>query len=219
MPIDPTNANGIYTDVNKVIGLIPGVNILDGQPIYANFLVSSEQGGQFSILAPGETLAPDSPEWRAVSLTIPDERAVGGSVTSGDHVDVFLTATVLVPQGLQDGGTYYTDKSTKITYQDIEVLAKTGTNYVIKVTLATAEEIAHLQATGQTQFSVALRPVEDTRAVDASRLRETTNMIIQRYGLPVPQVYPAGKGPIVTPPPLVSPTPLPSSPPAPSPTP
>ena len=69
VPIDPTNANGVFTDVTKVIGLIPGVNILTGQPIYTNLLASRTQGGQFSILQPGETLAPDSPLWRAVSLT------------------------------------------------------------------------------------------------------------------------------------------------------
>jgi len=216
VPADPSNANGIFTDVSKVIGLIPGVNILAGQPIYTNLLASQTQGGQFSILQPGESITPDSPYWRAVSLTVPDDRGVGGLIKAGDFVDIFLTATVLVPQDLLDAGRYYTDKSTKITYQQIEVLSKTGTTYVVKVPLAVAEEISHLQATGSAQFSMVLRPAEDTRMVDATRFGETTNLIIQRYGLPIPQTYPIGKAPTG---PAVAPTPFPAPQPAASPSP
>lgn len=200
VPIDPTNANGIFLSTDKVIGLIPGVNILEGQPIFANFLASAALGGQFQILAPGETLAPDSPAWRAVSLTIPDDRAVAGAIQPGDHVDIFISAIVQVPVELAESGKYLTDKATKIVYQDITVLSKSGQDYVIKVPLEIAEEITHVQATGQSQFSAALRPVEDTRAVDASKLGETTNLIIKRYGLPIPETWPPGKGvPAATP--------------------
>jgi Flp pilus assembly protein CpaB len=208
VPVDPTNANGVFVSLDKVVGLIPGVNILEGQPIYANFLASSALGGEFQILAPGETLAPDSPAWRAVSMTIPDDRAVGGALQPGDHVDIFVSANVQVPEELSNLGKYYTDRSTKIVYQDLTVLAKTGQDYVVKVPLDLAEEISHLQATGQSQFSAALRPLEDTRPVDASKFGETTNLILQHYGLPIPQTWPPGKG--------VAPTPNPSSSPAPS---
>jgi len=207
VPIDPTNAAGVFTSVDKVVGLIPGVNILEGQPIYANFLASAALGGQFQILAPGETMAPDSPAWRAVSLTIPDDRAVGGAIQPGDHVDIFISALVQVPVDLSAAGKYYSDKATKIIYQDITVLSKSGQNYVVKVPVAIAEEISHIQATGQSQFSAALRPVEDTRPVDASKLGETTNLIIQRYGLPIPETWPPGKGVVPTPLPTASPGP------------
>jgi Flp pilus assembly protein CpaB len=196
VPVDPTNAQGVFADPTKVIGLVPGVTILEGQPVYANFLASQAQGGQFSILQPGETIAPDSEAWRAVSLTVPDDRAVGGLVRPGDTVDVFVTTTVAVPDDLAAAGRYYTDKATKITYQDLVVLAKASTFYVMKVPAAIAEEVSHLQASGAAAFSLALRPPDDGRIVDASRLGETTNLIIQRYGLPIPQTFPAGKGPI-----------------------
>ncbi len=114
VPIDPTNAEGVFTDPTKVIGLIPGVSILEGQPIYANFLASQAQGGQFSILQPGETVAPDSETWRAVSLTVPDDRSVGGLVRPGDTVDVFVTTTITIPEDVALAGKYYTDKSTKL---------------------------------------------------------------------------------------------------------
>jgi Flp pilus assembly protein CpaB len=214
VPIDPTNQSGIFSDATKVIGLIPGVTILAGQPIYTNLLASQSLGGQYSILGPGETLAPDSPLWRAVSVSVPDERAAGGSIGAKDHVDIFLTATVLVSQDLLDAGKFYSDRATNVVYQDVEVLSKSGLNYIVKVPLAVAEEISHLQATGQTLFSLALRPAEDTRTVDASRLGETTNLIIQRYGLPVPEVYPAASGSPATPRPTVAPSPTPKASPA-----
>ena len=217
VPIDPTNAQGVFADPTKVIGLVPGVTILEGQPVYANFLASQAQGGQFSILGPGETIAPDSEAWRAVSLTVPDDRAVGGLVRPGDTVDVFVTTTVSVPEALAEAGRYVTDKSTKITYQDLIVLAKAQTFYVMKVPAALAEEISHLQASGAAAFSLALRPPTDDRTVDASRLGETTNLIIQRYGLPIPVPFPGGPGAPATPRPSPSPTPKPS--PEPSPTP
>ncbi len=211
VPLDPTNAQGVFSDPTKIIGLIPGVTILEGQPVYANFLASQSQGGQFSILGPGETIGPDSESWRAVSLTVPDDRAVGGLVRPGDTVDVFVTTTVSVPEDIAATGRFYTDKSTKITYQDLVVLAKASTFYVMKVPAAIAEEVSHLQASGAAAFSLALRPPADDRAVDASRLGETTNLIIERYGLPVPRPYPPGTG-------AARPSPTPSPSPSPAPT-
>jgi hypothetical protein len=75
-------------------------------------------------------------------------------------------------------------------------LARATSFYVLKVPLAMAEEINHLQSTGSVVFSLALRPALDTRTVDATRLGETTSIIIQRYGLPIPEVYPRANGPL-----------------------
>ena len=41
-------------------------------------LASTVQGGVFSILSPEETVGPDSEAWRAISITVPDDLAVGG---------------------------------------------------------------------------------------------------------------------------------------------
>ena len=207
VPADATNDAGVFTDPAKVIGLVPTVTILAGQPVYANFLASQSGGNEFSILEPGETVGPDSEAWRAVSLTIPDDRAVGGLVHAGSIVDVFLTAQITVPESFASPGIFMSDKSTKITYQNVKILERAASYYVLRVTLAVAEEISHLQATGATSFSLALRPTEDNRTIDVSRLGETTNMIIQRYGLPIPRVYP-GTGPLPSAPPA---TPSPSA--------
>jgi Flp pilus assembly protein CpaB len=212
VPVDDTNAAGVFADPAKVIGLVPTVTVLIGQPIYANFLGSQSAGGQFSILDPGETVAPDSQAWRAVSMTVPDDRAVGGLLRADDVVDVFLTVQITIPEALASAGQYTSDKSTKITYQNIRILQRVTSSYVLKVPLAQAEEISHLQATGTASFSFGLRPVEDSRTVDVTSLGETTNRIIARYGLPLAQPYPPGNGPLPSAPPLTSPSTPPSTP-------
>ncbi len=186
VPMDPTNANGIVTDVAQVVGHIPAVTILQGQIVTTNMLASTTEGGEFSILRPDETIAPDSEAWRAVSITVPDDLAVGGLLAGGQNVDVFVTTAVTVPPDLVSSGRYVSDRSTKITYQDVLILARKDAFYVIRVALPVAEEISHLQATGAT-FSLALRPDADLRRVDATNLGETTNRIITKYGLPIPQ--------------------------------
>jgi hypothetical protein len=158
--------------------------------VTSNLFAFSAETGAVSILSPEESFGPDSPAWRAVSLAVPDDRAVGGILDAGQHVDVMITTTILVPQEILDEGEYYGDKATKITYQDVQILTKKGSFYVIKVTEQVAEEIAHMQASGVASFTLALRPEVDQRIVDASQFGATTNLIIQRYGLPVPQVYP-----------------------------
>lgn len=209
IPVDDTNAPTIaFTKTEDVVGRVLAITVLPGQMVTSNMLASTTSGGQFSILAPGETVAPDSEAWRAVSMTVPDDRAVGGMIQPGMAVDVFLSAQVNVPQDLMDSGKYYTDKSTKITYQNMLILAKSGTSYIVKTTLAQAEEITHLVATGNAQFSMVMRPEADVRFADASKLGETTNMIIERYGLPIPQNFPQGNLPVRT----AAPTPTPSTP-------
>jgi Flp pilus assembly protein CpaB len=212
IPLDGTNAEGLVTDPAQVVGRVLAVDVKPGQLVTTNLLASSAAGSQFSILGPEETVGPDSEAWRAVALTVPDDRAVGGMLGPGMTVDVFVTATVNVPQSLLDSGKYYTDQSTKVTYQDMLILAKQGTSYVVKATLPVSEEITHLLAAGNAQFSMVLRPDADTRILDVSKLGATTNRIIQRYGLPIPETYPVGNGPIATPPPIPQVTPPPSPP-------
>jgi Flp pilus assembly protein CpaB len=219
VPIDATNAQGIFSTPDKVLGRVSSVTVLQGQLITSNLIASEASGGQFSILGPDETVGPDSEAWRAVAITVPDDRAVGGLLEPNQTVDVFMTATVLVPQGLLDEGELYTDKSTKISYQNMVILAKSGPSYIVRATLAVAEEISHLQASGNATFSMVLRPTADIRTVDASRLGATTNMLIQRYGLPIPEIFPPGDGPIPTPEPTPTPTPPASQPPPASPAP
>lgn len=210
VPVDGTNANGVVSDPALVVGRIAAVAILEGQLVTSNLLASSTAGAPFSILGPDETVGPDSEAWRAVAVTVPDDLAVGGMLNVGDTVDLFVTAVVSVDDPT---GRYISERSTKITYQNVVILARDSAFYVIRTSLAVAEEIAHLQATGAASFSFALRPVQDQRLVDTSGLGETTNRIIERYGLPIPEPILPGSSPA----PTRSPTPAPSASAAPSP--
>jgi Flp pilus assembly protein CpaB len=210
VPLDATNGQGVVSKPDDLIGRVLAVTVFKDQLVTTNLIASAAGGGGFSILGPNETVAPDSPAWRAVSLTIPEAQAVGGLLQAGNTIDVFVTATVNVPQDLLTEGIYYTDRSTKITYQDLVILARSGQFYVVRATVEVAEEISHLQAAGNVVFSAALRPEQDVRTVDASRLGATTNLIITKYGLPIPETYPAGGGPIFTSPPI-EPSPSPSA--------
>ncbi|HKF84577.1 MAG TPA: SAF domain-containing protein [Candidatus Limnocylindrales bacterium] len=210
IPLDGTNAEGVVADPAQVVGRIPAVDVKIGQLVTTNLLASTTAGAEFSILGPDETVGPESEAWRAVSLSVADDRAVGGMLGAGMLVDVFMTASVNVPQTVLDEGTFYTDQSTKISWQNMEILSRQGTFYIVKATLPVAEEISHLQAAGNAQFSMALRPDADARVLDVSSLGATTNRIIQRYGLPVPETYPKSDGPIATAPPIPDITPAPS---------
>lgn len=225
IPLDQTNANGTVADPKLLVGRITAVTVLQGQILTTNMLASAENGGEFSILGPDETVAPDSPAWRAVAITVSDDMAVGGLLTVGQTVDVFVT-TVVTPfvsaapsgspgasaagAGPSSSPAYMAERATKITYQDLVILARKESFYIIRASIAVAEEISHLQATGAATFGLALRPIADQRLVDATNLGETTNRIIMRYGIPVPQVLIPGYSAEPTPT-LAPATPAPSS--------
>ena len=215
---------GALVDPAEVVGQVLAVPVLVGQPIYPSMIASGATAGGFSILGPLETVGPDSESWRAISITIPDDRAVGGTLVAGQTIDIFLTATISVDPALATFGPFITGSSTKIIYQNVLILARNGGMYIIRASLPMAEEISHMTASGSVAFSAVLRPDQDVRWVDATRLGETTYLILQKYGLPIPVVYPNPSGPVPTSPPIVYPTqppppatPAPSESPAPSP--
>lgn len=214
IPLDPATQIGIITDPKQLTGRVLAIPVAIGQPIYSNMIASASGQSGFAILGPDETVAPDSPAWRAISITIPDDRAVAGLLVAGQSIDIFMTATMTVPLTAQPAGVYYSDMVTKITYQNMVILARAGTQYILKAPLPVAEEINHLLATGTIAFSAALRPDQDVRYVDVSQLGETTNRIIQKYGLPFPAIYPAPSATIPPQGPIVYPTLPPTPPPA-----
>jgi Flp pilus assembly protein CpaB len=211
VPLDDTNAAGVPTDVNQVIGRVPAVTILQNQLVTTNMLTSSTEGAAFSILGPEESIGPDSDSWRAVSITVPDDLAVGGMLSPGQSVDVLVTAVINPSQPQVDSGQFITERATKVTYQNMVILARDDAFYILRATLPVAEEILHMQATGSVTFSMALRPDVDQRQVDVTGLGETMNMIIAKYGLPIPR--PLGVGPR---PPAPTPAPAPTASAAPS---
>lgn len=209
VPLDAVDQTGIIVKPELVIGTVLAIPVPAGQPIYANMIAASNASG-FSILGPNETVGPGSENWRAVSITIPDDRAVAGTLVAGETIDIFMTAAIPVPASISPAGVYYADQATKVTYQNVVILAKSTTFYIIRCSLVVAEEIEHMLATGTVTFSAALRPDQDVRYVDVSKLGATTNRILQKYGLPFPVIYPAPGATVPPQPPLQTPTPPPS---------
>lgn len=206
VPSDPALGQ-VISDPTLAVGSSALVDIPAGYPISPNLYGPPTTGGGIAILGPGETIAPDSPIWRAVSLVVPNDRAVGGMVHQSDHVDLFVTLTPQLfdtsggapasfPLTITDpesGGPltygYYAASTTKLVWTDLEVLQVDTKDslYVLKVDEHQAEEIAHIQAIGAT-FTMGLRPPDDNRSVDSSGYGETTNEMINKYGFPIPDM-------------------------------
>jgi Flp pilus assembly protein CpaB len=230
----------VVADENDAIGKVTTVAISRNQLISFNLLGSGNPGG-LTILSPSETIAPDSPAWRAISVLVPKERAVGGMLVAGEHVDLFTTFKLAVYDSsgalsnaaLPSSG-YISENTTKLTWSDVEILATNLIEdlYVLKVDEHQAEEIAHVQGSNLNGFSISLRPEADTRDIDRSGYGETTNRILEQYDFPVPQVidlngYPQPSpvpspfsnvpwGTTPQPPPVATPQPAPTASPAPS---
>ena len=161
IPLDDTNAEAIVLDGRQGHRAGAGGRSCRARWSRPTCSPRATRAGQFSILGPSRR-SPRTPRpWRAISMTVPDDRAVGGMLDAEPDRRRLRDRERQRPHdsGRLDGRHYYTDKSTKITYQNMVILAKAGTFYVLKAPLDVAEEISHLQASGQrAAFSMALRP-------------------------------------------------------------
>jgi len=204
--VDDPALVSVLSDPAEAIGSLAAIDISAGDPITSG-MYSTVSGAGLPILGPLETVAPDSPVWRAVSVLVPDDRAVAGMIGASDHVDLFVSLAPqlfdrtgglpsLAPDTLTDPGHvgplslgYYSDMTTKLTWTNLEVLAvdKGSSMYVLKVDERQAEQIAHVQATGSS-FTMALRPAADARDVDQFSYGQTTNLMIEEYGFKIPDM-------------------------------
>src|SRR5690242_10534665 len=85
-----------FSDPSKLVGKVTGVVIYKNQPLMPSLLSTSLADADFSILGPDETISPQSPVWRAVSVFVPKDRAVGGKIVTGQHVDLINTIKITV---------------------------------------------------------------------------------------------------------------------------
>lgn len=205
-----------YADANQVVGRVNSVPIYTEQQITPNLFATTAADVPFEIMPADEVITDASPLWRAVSLRIPNERAVGGEVKAGQRVDVIVSVEFAggasVPVVDETTGRVIFEEtdgavaivhpetgeiigvtdgvSTKLTVQDVEVLKADPENelYVLKVDMHEAEQIAHVTQVGPDAVSLALRPGQDTRRVSTDDYGETTDRIIMRYLYRVPQL-------------------------------
>ena len=196
--LDPTNDTA-FSSVDEVAGKIAAIPIYENQPITPNMLAQATGVGQVDILAPDETLAPLVYP-RAVSLTVPPERAVGGLIGVDQRVDVIATLPMNVSLPVDEDGnlaagpggepvSLTSGSSTKPAWLDVEVIGRPEGNpelYILRMDLQQAEEVALAQSVGA-QFALALRPAVDTREVDRSFFGETQDRFMTRYNFAIPE--------------------------------
>jgi Flp pilus assembly protein CpaB len=229
------SSEGAFTDPALVAGNVAAIGILAAQPVTPYMLAQAQGAGALDILEPDEVVEFDSPVLRAVSLTVPAERAVAGYITATDRVDIIATfpMSVTLPVDPETGEstatdpetgepfTYIAGSSTKLMWLDVKIITRPedGSTYIIRADLQTAEEIAHAQNQGA-QFTMVLRPETDTREIDRSNYGETTDTLVARYNFRIPETIDGAAYPQ----PIAFPSPFPAEPyldlaPSPSPTP
>src|SRR3954471_12991548 len=199
VPIDEALTQS-YEANTDVVGRVTSVPIYTDQQITPNLFATSTADADFSILGADDVVTATSPQWRAVAVNIPAERAVGGEIKAGQHVDLFVSVEIKVLNQDADGNYVGCDtitasqfqcgKSTKISFQDLEVLKSTPDDdlYVFKVDLHQAEQIAQVIQEAPDSFTMVLRPDEDNRDVDTSQYGTTTDRLIMTYLFPAPQL-------------------------------
>jgi Flp pilus assembly protein CpaB len=186
---DPTNESA-YTRIDEVLGRVSGISILAGQMVTTNMLASSTSGQSYSILEPGQVFDPEGPDLRAVSISVPDDRAVAGTLVPGQLVDLIVTMAInpevgqTAEQAARTQAQFIPGPSTKVTLQSLTILARNGGLYILRTDLATAEKITELTAAGG-QFTFVLRPDIDDRTADT--VGSTIDQLIDEYGFPVPE--------------------------------
>ncbi len=220
VPLDDSNASAFSTR-EEVASKVAAIPILENQPITPNMLARAQGTGALNILPSDDPITPESPVLRAVSMSVPNDRAVGGLITAGQRVDIIATfpfTNVSLPVDAETGqpGGAAADldyivggSATKLMWLDMPVLYRPAdsSEYIVRADLQTAEEIAHAQNQGA-QFTLALRPAPDTRDVDRSNYGETTELILERYNFPIPERIDG----VEYPQPIAFPTPFPNEP-------
>jgi Flp pilus assembly protein CpaB len=184
---DTTNATA-FTRIDEVLNRVSGVAITTGQLLTPNLLASTTEGQAYSILEPGEKFDPSGPDLRAVSINVPDDRAVAGTLQPGQRVDLIVTMAInpeigANPKASAEPAKVIPGPSTKVTLQKLDILARTGALYILRSDLATAEKVSELTAAGG-QFTMVLRPEADDRT--ATTEGSTLDRLIDEFGFPVP---------------------------------
>ncbi len=157
------------TRSEDVVGRITITSISVGEPILPTKL--GGPNGQVFVVFPAAALGSDgapqvnSPNYRAMSITVADAQAAGGNIAPGDLVDILFTTTIL-PEKLfkaPNPTVNATDASARIVLERVPILARNLAVYVIRTDAETAERIGYMQASGGV-VQLLLRAPKDERA-------------------------------------------------------
>jgi Flp pilus assembly protein CpaB len=156
------------SDASLALGKITVQSISVGEPILPSKFSDPKLPG--FVVMPASFIGADgapvvnSPNFRAMSITVPDQNAVGGTILAGDIVDMVFTLQFDPQTKLQRPTPQQTvDFSAKIILERLPILARLASVYTIRVDALTAERIAYLQSSGG-QIAFLLRAPKDERA-------------------------------------------------------
>ena len=134
--------------------------------------------------APNQPIAAGTPDYRVMSITVADANAVGGAVQVGDLVDLLFTLNIDPAKYFSGTDTNrFADFATKVTLQNLPILARTAAVYTIRTDAQTAEQIAYLVASGG-QMQFLLRAAQDQR--QAATNGGSFGPVYKRFTFPVP---------------------------------
>lgn len=161
-------------------------------------------GRAFTVFPPGEEVTAGSPAYRIMTITVPDQFAVGGILVPGDAVDVmyvfsFDPVKYLIPE--EAVGTtpvegaelpplppeITSDSVAKIILGPMQILARTGAVYTIRVDAALAERLGYINAAGGTLQFLLRAPGDDRAAGTAGAYFKS---IYDEFKFPIPERIP-----------------------------
>lgn len=199
------------TDPKLAVGKILVQPIYAGEPLLEAKFAPSERG--FTVFPPGEEVQPGSPAYRIMTISVPDNFAVGGVLVPGDSVDIMyvfnfdpctklqiptgpaaaqVCVTAAGPAGAPTSGSATTNPASKITTDTvakiilgpIQILQRAASVYTIRVDAGLAERLAYIQtAGGSLQF--LLRAPTDDRA--AGTTGATFASVYTQFKFPLPE--------------------------------
>jgi len=159
-----------FRTAEEVVGKVLITPVAAGEPLPPN-KVTAPGAAPFTVFPPGlsvsanQPLPPNTPNYRAISISVPDANALGGVIQPGDLVDNLYTfnfdpVRYLRPPANPDR---IADFTAKVLLQSVHILARQVAVYTIRTDVKTAERLAFLQASGAT-LQMLLRGAGDQRA-------------------------------------------------------
>ncbi|MGH2378805.1 MAG: Flp pilus assembly protein CpaB [Candidatus Limnocylindria bacterium] len=194
--IAQVNANvappAALTTTEEAIGKVLTQAISINEPLLPTKFAAADRA--FTVFPPEETFAPDSPAYRIMTITVPDNFAVGGILVAGDVVDVMYVfpfdplakLDIDVPEVVVPGDepTEFADTVAKIILGPVPILSRDAAVYTIRVDTVLAERLAYIQAAGGT-LQMLLRAPEDDRA--ATTIGATFGSVYEAFRFPIPE--------------------------------
>lgn len=176
--------------IGKVLSAAVSIN----EPILPTKLAPA--GRDFTVFPPNETFAPDSPSYRIMTITVPDNFAVGGVIEVGDLVDIMYVfpfdpvafLDIEVPEEgeevPEDEPVILPDTVAKVILGPVPILSRTAAVYTIRVDAPLAERLAYLLTAGGT-MQFLLRAPGDDRAIATEGA--TFETVYETYRFPIPE--------------------------------